>query len=74
MESGMTHNREPVEILNWEGPGYQAMVTCRGWIAALMNWEERFDIQHLGPIERHLQTDEVFVLLRGESALYIVLE
>jgi mannose-6-phosphate isomerase-like protein (cupin superfamily) len=60
-----------VEIKTWEGEGYQALVTDGEWLVALMNWEQRFDLSDIGKIERHLETDEVFVLLKGSGVLYI---
>ncbi len=39
-----------------------------------MNWEQRFDPSGVGDIERHTETDEVFVLTHGESVLFIATE
>jgi mannose-6-phosphate isomerase-like protein (cupin superfamily) len=39
-----------------------------------MNWELRFDPTGVGAIERHNQTDEVFVLLRGQAVIFVVEE
>jgi mannose-6-phosphate isomerase-like protein (cupin superfamily) len=61
-----------VHVYKWEGEGYQPFVTCRDWLVALMNWEPRFDPDNAGQIERHNQTDEVFVLTHGHSILFIV--
>jgi mannose-6-phosphate isomerase-like protein (cupin superfamily) len=36
-----------------------------------MNWEQRFDVSDVGKIERHNETEEVFVLLRGQSVLFV---
>ena len=36
-----------------------------------MNWEPRFDITNVGKVERHNQTDEVFVLTHGRGLLFI---
>ncbi len=47
------------------------MVISGDWLVALMNWEQRFDPSAVGKIERHNETDEVFVLLRGKSVLFI---
>jgi mannose-6-phosphate isomerase-like protein (cupin superfamily) len=60
-----------VEIKTWEGEGYHPLVADGEWLVALMNWEQRFDLSSIGKIERHNETDEVFVLLQGNSILYI---
>lgn len=60
-----------LEILDWEGEGYQPLVSFGGWLVALMNWEQRFDVQSIGKVERHNATDEVFVLINGQSVLFV---
>jgi mannose-6-phosphate isomerase-like protein (cupin superfamily) len=60
-----------LQIHRWEGDGYQPFVQCRDWLVALMNWEQRFDVSADRTVERHNETDEVFVLLRGRSVLFV---
>jgi mannose-6-phosphate isomerase-like protein (cupin superfamily) len=63
-----------VDILKWEGQGFRSLIECDAWIVALMNWEHRFDATGVGDIERHNETDEVFVLMRGRGFLFIATE
>jgi ureidoglycolate hydrolase len=60
-----------VELLGWEGQGFHPLVESGDWVVALMNWEGRFDQTGIGDIERHNETDEVFVLIHGRSVLFI---
>jgi len=60
-----------VDAFGWDGEGYQPFVSHRDWLVALMNWEPRFDIMNVGKVERHNQTDEVFILTRGRGVLFI---
>jgi mannose-6-phosphate isomerase-like protein (cupin superfamily) len=60
-----------VDVFSWDGEGYQPFVSHRDWLVALMNWEPRFDIANVGKVERHNQTDEVFVLTYGRGILFI---
>jgi hypothetical protein len=60
-----------LEVHRWDAPGYQPLVFSAGWQAALLNWEPAMDLASLSEIERHNQTDEVFVLWRGRGALFI---
>jgi ureidoglycolate hydrolase len=60
-----------VDVFRWEGIGYQPLVSHRDWLVALMNWEPRFDPANVGKVERHNQTDEIFVLMRGRGFLFI---
>lgn len=61
-----------VDIFRWNGQGYRPGVSHRDWLVALMNWEPRFDPDKVGQIERHNQTDEVFVLTKGHSILFVL--
>jgi len=60
-----------IKIYRWEQEGYKPLVYSDGWQVALLNWEPLFDRENLDEIERHNQTDEVFVLLRGWSVLFV---
>jgi|SRR5579859_1404967 len=61
-----------IDIFTWEGEGYRPfLVSHRDWLVALMNWEPRFDAAQAGRVERHNQTDEVFVLTRGHGLLVV---
>lgn len=63
-----------VEVLDWKGQGFRPLVKFGNWLVALMNWEQRFDLARVGDVERHTETDEVFVLTHGRSVLFIVTE
>lgn len=60
-----------VEIRFYEGEGYKPMVSFEGWKVAYLRYEDRFDPDKADRMERHLLTDEVFVLLEGEAFLLI---
>lgn len=61
-----------LEVLGWDESGYKPLVFAPGWQVALLNWEPLFDRSNVGQIERHNETDEVFVLLSGGAALFVV--
>lgn len=48
--------------------GFRVMVESGEWKVGMLRYNERFS--HLGEMERHLLTDEVFVLLSGSATLY----
>ena len=60
-----------VERHDWDGEGYLPLVFFGDWQVAALNWEPIFDPSNLGEIERHNETDEVFVLWRGRGMLLI---
>jgi mannose-6-phosphate isomerase-like protein (cupin superfamily) len=61
-----------VDVLDWQGEGFKPLVKSGDWIVALMNWEQRFDVSGIGDVERHNETDEVFMLSAGPGALFVV--
>jgi mannose-6-phosphate isomerase-like protein (cupin superfamily) len=61
---------DTLETHNFTNPGYKPLVFYDGWQVALLNWEPLFDLDNAGEIERHNQTDEVFVLWRGRALIF----
>jgi Cupin domain len=61
-----------LQVHEWSGVGYQPLVFSHDWQIALLNWEPIFDLEKVGEVERHNQTDEVFVLTRGQAVLFTV--
>lgn len=62
-------NNDGIEILDFTGEGYSRVMTYGAWRVAMINYSERFEEKNLCMLERHLLTDEVFVLLEGEAIL-----
>ena len=58
-----------LEILEYTGCDYRPLVAYESWRVAMLNFGERF--RKVTKLERHMLTDEVFVLLHGEATLYI---
>ncbi|MCL2776005.1 MAG: hypothetical protein FWD71_22070 [Oscillospiraceae bacterium] len=56
-----------VEIYEYKGEGYKPLVDYESWRVAVLRYSKGFT--GLKELERHLETDEVFVLLTGEAAL-----
>jgi hypothetical protein len=65
-------NPTGIEIFDWQGEGYQPLLFSHDWQVARLNWEPLLASDRLGEIERHVQTDEVFVLLAGRALLFVV--
>lgn len=60
-----------LEVATFDGPGYQPQFDCNGWRVALANYTPKLELFRLDFLERHLETDEVFVLLQGHGGLFI---
>ena len=58
-----------VEISRFDGNDFQVMAQFEGWKIGLLRISDRFSAYRQE--ERHLLTDEVFVLLEGEAVLYV---
>jgi mannose-6-phosphate isomerase-like protein (cupin superfamily) len=59
-------------VHEWEGSGYMPLVFSHDWQAAILNWEPVFELENVGEVERHNQSDEVFVLTKGQAVLFTV--
>ena len=58
-----------LEILEYDGVGYDRTMHFESWRVAIANFGEHFDRDRYNYLERHLLTDEVFVLLSGNADL-----
>ena len=56
-----------LEILEYTGPDYHPVLDFGAWRVAYLNFSDRFDPEKADTLERHMETDEVFVLLEGEA-------
>lgn len=60
-----------LEIKEHKEGNYKALIYYDKWRVALLNTHERFRRDNMYQMERHVETDETFVLLKGEAVLYI---
>jgi len=60
-----------VEIYDYDGNEYRTVMSYGSWRVAYLNHGERFKEENFNVIERHMETDEVFVLLQGNAELII---
>ena len=60
-----------IEIKCYDGKGYQPLIDFDSWRVAILRWEEASLPGNIGFMERHTQTDEVFVLLGGKATLIL---
>ena len=62
---------KPLEISEYLGEGYQPLIDFGSWRVAILRWEPGSRPEEIEFMERHTQTDEVFVLLEGWATLLI---
>ncbi len=58
-----------VDILKYEKDGYKPLVDYNDWRVAILNYADFMKKENLKFFERHMETDEVFVLLSGKAYL-----
>lgn len=58
-----------IEIFEYDGDGYNPTMHFESWRVAIANFGDHFDRERYHYLERHLLTDEVFVLLKGNATL-----
>lgn len=60
-----------VEVRNHEGNGYQPMIDYDKWRVAILRYYDELRPENINKMQRHNETDEVFVLLGGRCILFI---
>ena len=57
-----------MQIYDYIGSDFKAVMSFEGWKIGILRYSERFS--DFKVLERHLATDEAFILLEGEAVLY----
>jgi hypothetical protein len=60
-----------LEIREYSGEGYMSLIDYGGWRVAVLRYIEELLPQNINKMQRHDETDEVFVLLAGRCILFI---
>ncbi|MGC8855388.1 MAG: hypothetical protein ACP5QU_01175 [Anaerolineae bacterium] len=60
-----------LQILTYDGVGYQPLVNYQSWRVALMNYTPDLVPEKITQMQKHNKTDEVFVLLTGRCILFL---
>ena len=60
-----------VEISEYEGEGYRPLVDYGGWRVAILRYIDELAPENIKTMERHNETDEVFILLSGKCVLFV---
>jgi len=56
--------------LEFNGEGYKPLVDFGSWRVAFLRFIDELIPENIHRLERHVETDEVFVLLAGEAILF----
>lgn len=58
-----------LEIYDYQGEGYRSVMSYGAWRVAFLNPADC--LREVHKLERHMESDEVFLLLRGDAILFI---
>ena len=62
---------EGLDIYDYNGPDFQVVHSFGAWRVAYLRQSERFTPEGMTQMERHMETDEIFVLLQGKATLLL---
>ncbi len=66
----MKTEQKLVEIHEYRGDGYRPLIDFGAWRVALLKYCDELRPENIETMQRHEETDEVFVLLRGKCLLF----
>ena len=61
---------EFIDITSYDEEGYKPLIDFGAWRVAELRYCEELEIQNLKSMQKHNETDEVFVLLSGSCTLF----
>lgn len=59
-----------IEIREYTDPGYAPVIDYESWRVAILNYIDELELPNLKTMQKHLLSDEVFVLLKGNFTLF----
>lgn len=62
--------QEYIEVSSYEGEGYRPMIDYKTWRVAILRYCEELEVQNLITMQKHNESDEVFILLEGNCTLF----
>ncbi|MBR0359944.1 MAG: cupin domain-containing protein [Clostridia bacterium] len=71
MENVSKETRYGIEIYDYDGVSYRSAVSFGTWRVAYLNHGKAFVEENFEKVERHNDSDEVFILLQGKATLII---
>jgi hypothetical protein len=63
--------REYIDVTSYEGEGYLPMIDFKSWRVAILRYCEELEVQNLKTMQKHNETDEIFILLAGNCTLFV---
>lgn len=70
----MSISKDLVDVISFDGIGYQPLIHCRDFRVAMLNYHPELLVENIGNFQQHSLTDEAFILLKGSCTLFIAEE
>ncbi|MBM7555686.1 WxcM-like domain-containing protein [Halanaerobacter jeridensis] len=67
----MEPKEELIEVKEYTADGYQPLINYESWRVAILKYCDELLPENITKMQKHNQTDEVFVLLEGECILFL---
>jgi hypothetical protein len=67
----MSISENLIEVREYKGNGYKPLVDYDTWRVAILRYDTELLPERINKVQRHEETDEVFVLLQGKCILFI---
>ncbi|MGN0351301.1 MAG: cupin domain-containing protein [Roseburia sp.] len=67
----MQMKEEQIEIVEFQKSGYLPLVDYETWRVAVLKFCDDLKIENIKTMQKHMETDEVFILLKGQCTLYL---
>lgn len=64
-------NEKQIEITEFQKEGYKPLVDYEAWRVAVLKFCDDLKLENIKTMQKHMETDEVFVLLHGSCTLYL---
>lgn len=62
--------KEYIDVTAYTGEGYRPVIDFEAWRVAILRYCEELEVQNLKTMQKHNESDEVFVLLEGHCTLF----
>lgn len=60
-----------LEVVKYDGEGYLPLIDYGKWRVAELRYIDELEVDNLKDMQKHNETDEVFVLLEGDFTLFL---
>ena len=67
----MEINEKLLEIKQYRGEGYKPLIDFETWRVAVLKYCDELLPENISALQRHDESDEVFILLQGNCTLFI---